>query len=188
MGVARSSFYAVSSGAPDETAIVAEVRAICAGFPAYGYRRVGAELRHRGRVVNAKKLRRNPARAGPEPPAAAAPGGHHDERPWQPDLPEPRQRLRGARARRALGERHHLRRHQGGLRLSRRRCSTPGRGAWSATRSTGISTPASPPPRSAPPSPPAGRCRDACSTPTAGCSTPRSRTGRCSPPTASSAR
>ena len=48
----------VSSGAPDETALVAEVRAICAGFPAYGYRRVGAELRHRGGVVNGKKLRR----------------------------------------------------------------------------------------------------------------------------------
>ena len=58
MGVARSSYYAVSSGAPDETAIVAEIRAICAAFPAYGYRRVGAELRHRGRVVNGKKLRR----------------------------------------------------------------------------------------------------------------------------------
>jgi putative transposase len=58
MGVARSSFYAVSSGAPDETAIVAAIRAIRAAFPAYGYRRVGAELRHRGLVVNAKKLRR----------------------------------------------------------------------------------------------------------------------------------
>ena len=58
MGVARSSFYAVSSGAPDETAIVAEIRAICADFPAYGYRRVGAELRHRGLMVNTKKVRR----------------------------------------------------------------------------------------------------------------------------------
>ena len=47
MGVARSSFYAV-----------AEVRAISAAFPAYGYRRVGAEVRHRGLVVNGKKLRR----------------------------------------------------------------------------------------------------------------------------------
>jgi putative transposase len=57
-GGARSSFYAVSSGAPDKTALVAETRAICAAFPAYGYRRVGAELRHRGLVVNGKKLRR----------------------------------------------------------------------------------------------------------------------------------
>ena len=58
MGVARSSYYAVASGAPDATAIVAEIRAICAACPAYGYRRVGAELRHRGLVVNAKKVRR----------------------------------------------------------------------------------------------------------------------------------
>jgi putative transposase len=58
MGVARSSYYAVWSGAPDQTAIVAEIRAICATFPAYGYRRVSAELRHRGLVVNAKKVRR----------------------------------------------------------------------------------------------------------------------------------
>jgi putative transposase len=58
MGVARSSYYAVWSGAPDQTAIVAEIRASCATFPAYGYRRVSAELRHRGLVVNAKKVRR----------------------------------------------------------------------------------------------------------------------------------
>jgi putative transposase len=58
MGVARSSYYAVTAAKPDETAIVAEVRAICATFPAYGYRRVDAELRHRGLVVNAKKVRR----------------------------------------------------------------------------------------------------------------------------------
>jgi putative transposase len=32
--------------------------AICDEFEAYGYRRVGAELRHRGMVVNSKKVRR----------------------------------------------------------------------------------------------------------------------------------
>ena len=58
MGVARSSCYAVPATKPEETALLAEIAAICAGFPAYGYRRVGAELRHRGLVVNAKKLRR----------------------------------------------------------------------------------------------------------------------------------
>jgi len=31
---------------------------ICDEFEAYGYRRVGAELRHRGMVVNSKKVRR----------------------------------------------------------------------------------------------------------------------------------
>jgi hypothetical protein len=32
--------------------------AICEEFETYGYRRVGAELRHRGIVVNSKKIRR----------------------------------------------------------------------------------------------------------------------------------
>jgi putative transposase len=32
--------------------------AICDEFEAYGYRRVGAELRHQGLGVNAKKIRR----------------------------------------------------------------------------------------------------------------------------------
>jgi putative transposase len=58
MGVAQSSYYAVPAAKPDETPLLAEIGAICAAFPAYGYRRVGAELRHRGLVVNAKKLRR----------------------------------------------------------------------------------------------------------------------------------
>jgi putative transposase len=34
------------------------MKTICDEFEAYGYRRVGAELRHRGMVVNAKKIRR----------------------------------------------------------------------------------------------------------------------------------
>src|SRR5262249_45258144 len=38
--------------------IVAEMKTICDEFEAYGYRRVDAELRHRGIVVNAKKIRR----------------------------------------------------------------------------------------------------------------------------------
>ena len=33
-------------------------RAICEEFECYGYRRVGAELRHQGIVVNVKKVRR----------------------------------------------------------------------------------------------------------------------------------
>ena len=38
----------------DEAAIVATMIAICDEFEAYGYRRVGAELRHRGLVVYSK--------------------------------------------------------------------------------------------------------------------------------------
>ena len=57
MGIARSTFYAEPELAPAEAAIIAEIEAICAISPAYGYRRVGAELRHRGLVVNSKKPR-----------------------------------------------------------------------------------------------------------------------------------
>jgi putative transposase len=42
----------------DDAEIVANITAICEEFEAYGYRRVGAELRHRGIVVNSKKIRR----------------------------------------------------------------------------------------------------------------------------------
>ena len=42
----------------DDAEIVARITAICEEFECYGYRRVGAELRHQGIVVNAKKIRR----------------------------------------------------------------------------------------------------------------------------------
>jgi transposase InsO family protein len=58
MGVPRSSFYAAPETTQRDAAIVAEIRAITDEFAAYGYRRVDAELRHRGRVVNSKKVRR----------------------------------------------------------------------------------------------------------------------------------
>ena len=54
MGIGRSTFY----DTPDDTTVVAEIKTICDEFEAYGYRRVNAELRHRGIVVNAKKIRR----------------------------------------------------------------------------------------------------------------------------------
>ncbi|WP_285675142.1 IS3 family transposase, partial [Paralimibaculum aggregatum] len=58
MDVSRSSFYAEPELTPAEVAIVDEIKAICAASPAYGYRRVDAELRHRGMIVNSKKVRR----------------------------------------------------------------------------------------------------------------------------------
>ena len=58
MGVSRSSFYAEAPPGEADAAILAEIRAITDTFECYGYRRVGAELRHRGHVVNAKKVRR----------------------------------------------------------------------------------------------------------------------------------
>jgi len=36
----------------DDAEIVAAITAICNEFEAYGYRRVGAELRHQGIAVN----------------------------------------------------------------------------------------------------------------------------------------
>jgi putative transposase len=57
MGLARSTFYDEPVALdPDE--LIARIGAICDEFECYGYRRVGAALRHQGVVVNSKKLRR----------------------------------------------------------------------------------------------------------------------------------
>jgi putative transposase len=58
MGVQRSGFYAAPEGKARDEEIVREICAITDEFESYGYRRVGAELRHRGFTVNAKKVRR----------------------------------------------------------------------------------------------------------------------------------
>jgi putative transposase len=58
MSLPRSTCYATPKEPPSDAAIVTEIRAITDEFECYGYRSVGAELRRRGRVVNAKKLRR----------------------------------------------------------------------------------------------------------------------------------
>ena len=58
MGIARSTYYDVPDAGADDAPVVAELKAICDAFETYGYRRVSAELRHRGIVVNAKKVRR----------------------------------------------------------------------------------------------------------------------------------
>jgi len=58
MGLPRSTFYTEPKAKPSDTEIVAEIRAITDIFECYGYRRVTAELRHRGHLVNAKKVRR----------------------------------------------------------------------------------------------------------------------------------
>jgi putative transposase len=58
MGLPRSTFYDSPTVKADDGEIVARIKAICDEFETYGYRRVGAELRHQGIVVNAKKIRR----------------------------------------------------------------------------------------------------------------------------------
>jgi putative transposase len=58
MGVARSTYYDAPSAAERDAEILDQIREISDVFEAYGYRRICAELRHRGLVVNAKKVRR----------------------------------------------------------------------------------------------------------------------------------
>ena len=58
MGIARSTYYAEAAAKVADAGIIEEMKAICDEFEAYGYRRVDAELRHRGYVVNSKKVRR----------------------------------------------------------------------------------------------------------------------------------
>jgi putative transposase len=58
MGISRSTYYEQPISAQDDTAIVEAIAAICEEFENYGWRRVRAELRHRGMAVNHKKIRR----------------------------------------------------------------------------------------------------------------------------------
>src|ERR1700692_4569375 len=58
MRIGHSTFYDRPDAHARDLTIVAEMKTICDEFEAYGYRRVDAELRHRGMVVNAKKIRR----------------------------------------------------------------------------------------------------------------------------------
>ena len=58
MGLSRSIFYDTARVALDADGLVVRIGTICDEFECYGYRRVGAALRHEGVVVNSKKLRR----------------------------------------------------------------------------------------------------------------------------------
>jgi len=58
MEIARSTCYEPPAAKPDDTAIVEAIGAICDQFAFYGWRRVRAELKQRGRVVNHKKIKR----------------------------------------------------------------------------------------------------------------------------------
>ena len=58
MGLSRSTFYDAAAAVLDSRELLARIGVICDEFECYGYRRVGAALRHQGVVVNGKKLRR----------------------------------------------------------------------------------------------------------------------------------
>ena len=58
MGIARSTCYRELEGSADDTALVEAMHEIKDEFEAYGWRRVQAALRHRGWIVNHKKIKR----------------------------------------------------------------------------------------------------------------------------------
>ena len=58
MGLSRSTFYDTPTAVLNSGEVLARIGAICDEFECYGYRRVGAALRHQGIAVNSKKLRR----------------------------------------------------------------------------------------------------------------------------------
>jgi putative transposase len=66
MGIARSTYYDASP-APTDTAVLQAISAICDEFECYGWRRVRAELQHRGMIVNHKKIKRLMREQGLQP-------------------------------------------------------------------------------------------------------------------------
>jgi putative transposase len=59
MGLARSTYYDEPELQPiSEARLVEQIKAVCAEWPAYGCRRVTAELHDEGRIVNHKKVMR----------------------------------------------------------------------------------------------------------------------------------
>ena len=72
MRLPRSTFYDASAARLDDAEIVGRMQTICDEFEAYGYRRVGAELRHQGVIVNHKKIRRLMREHGLNPSAGVA--------------------------------------------------------------------------------------------------------------------
>ncbi len=67
MGLSRSTFYDMASAALKDGEFLARIGAIHDEFECYGYRRVGAALRHQGIEVNNKRLRRLMRKHGMQP-------------------------------------------------------------------------------------------------------------------------
>jgi putative transposase len=59
MKLARSTYYDEPELQPiGQARLVERIKAVCAEWPAYGYRRVTVELHDEGRIVNHKKVMR----------------------------------------------------------------------------------------------------------------------------------
>ena len=88
MGIARSAYYSEAKGSADDTALVEAMHAIKDEFEAYGWRRMQAALRHRGWIVNHKKIKRRMREHALHPPRrrrfVATTDSDHDE-PVFPD-------------------------------------------------------------------------------------------------------
>lgn len=102
MGLPRSTYYDAPAIPVGEAEIVARIKAICDEFEVYGYRRVGAALRHQGVVVNGKKVRRL-MREHDLHQASQAFRRHHRQRSRRADLSQPGQGRCAYRPQRALG-------------------------------------------------------------------------------------
>ena len=88
MGIARSTCYHAPKGFADDTALVEAMHAIKDEFEAYGWRRMQAALRHRGWIVNHRKIKRLMREHAMHPPCrrrfVATTDSDHDE-PVFPD-------------------------------------------------------------------------------------------------------
>ena len=93
MGLARSTYYDEPELQPiSEARLVEQIKAVCAEWPAYGYRRVTAELHDEGRIVNHKKVMRlmkeNGLRTAPAAPALIATTDSNHDGPIFPNVAE----------------------------------------------------------------------------------------------------
>src|SRR5438876_8535673 len=119
MGLARSTYYDEPQGQLiEEARLVERIKEICAEWPSYGYRRVTAELHATGCLVNHKKVMRLMQEQGltvrPRRRFVATTDSDHDG----PIFPNLAKDVVPTGPKPALGRRHHLYRHRGGLRLS----------------------------------------------------------------------
>jgi hypothetical protein len=119
MGLARSTYYDAPVRVVDDTALVQAMFRITDECEAYGYRRLGAALRHQGLVVNHKKLRRLMREHHLPPASAAASSRRRTARTTGPSS-EPDGRPRPLRPQPTLGRRYHVNRAVGPVRLCRR--------------------------------------------------------------------
>jgi putative transposase len=146
MGLARSTFYDTPSVPLGLDELVARIGAICDEFECYGYRRVGAALRHQGVAVNGKKLRRLMREHGLQPKRRRRYVVTTDSNHAGPIYPDLAKHLVPERPNQLWVADLTYVAIPGGS-FTWRQSSMPGRARWSATPSADRWTPALPSPR-----------------------------------------